>query len=458
MFDLKFFNNDFVPGVFIIVLLIGSIFFQYNNEIYSLLVLVLLILLLVSLLIIQFLKFTEYLFGLLILFLNIFILSSFPGAASFQKIIFPILAFVIIVFFVIKIDFNKILSKTFGKWNVDKILIFLLFFTLSYSIIVINTQDLLKRDGLFKIIIFVMGGGIFLKFIPKYLSCKYSDYYKMIVFLFIAGLGTAIIGLFGLFFQPFETQYDWTTVSYFRHPNSVAFLYTFSSMCGVYIYFNNKDKLSFLNRGLVLASTIIILVAQLFTYSRAGILATAAGTLILVFFYSKKLFLVIFLFTLGMFPFFFAKFFEAKGTASALSRFALIIAAVDLLNSSRQGLLWGFGTLTAFSRFHSNLVLFVPAETVEYPHNIFLFYILQFGIISLIPLALFIVFTLVKAFFQILKRNIKRNLLILPFAIIIAIIIESLLEDTLLFPEFFVYPLFLVFFGLLRINLTNNEP
>jgi hypothetical protein len=190
----------------------------------------------------------------------------------------------------------------------------------------------------------------------------------------------------------------------------------------------------------------------LFTYSRAGILAMVVEIMVFAFFYSKVVFAFIFPVFAASGMVVFNSFLAVKGVASAFSRTALIAAAITMLRSSKTGLLFGFGAYSARKDYKIVMEsLGIFEKNIDFPHNFILFYIMQFGLVSFILLSIFILFHLGKSFSNIskFKDSYYSKLLAMVLSITMGIFVQSLLEDMILFPQYFVFHLTLVFVGIL---------
>ncbi len=121
-----------------------------------------------------------------------------------------------------------------------------------------------------------------------------------------------------------------------------------------------------------------------------------------------------------------------------------------MLKSSRIGFLFGFGSSSVFNVFQEFKFQLGPLlEDISYPHNFILFYIMQFGVISFV-LLLFYLLRLILFYYKKLNSDFENyKFYLLPFVIVISLFFQSLLEDTILFPEFFVFNMFLTFLGFL---------
>jgi len=271
-----------------------------------------------------------------------------------------------------------------------------------------------------------------------------------------SGLIFSIAGIITFFVSFSKSQKPGYSCGFFINPNTNAFYASFFIPITLYYILFKKDTFHSNSIRIKYIFGLIIMLINLFlTFSRAGYVGIAISFAIIIYFYSKKKFVAFIILGIILIqqsiPFL-----TMKG-GSTIARLGLLYAAIELLKSSHSGFLWGFGTMSVFEKYADYKdFLGISFDPVNYPHNFVIFYIMQFGIISIIPLIIFFINFFYKSFKYILKKA-KNDVTILFFTITISILIQSLFEDTILVPQFFVYPLFLIFFGMLRKEI-NSEP
>lgn len=391
--------------------------------------------------------------------LSIYVLTILPGAKVIQAYTGIVFSFFYSFYIIFKINLSKIVKVPVSRFISPNLIILIFFIFFLISVFVVNLQDLKSIYGISKISILIICPLFYCYYFPE----VYSNKPVIIIFLlkFVILLGF-ITGIFGIIFQilgynilPGASN---ASLSFMRHPNTVAFIYSFSAPVTLYLILFEKNRLSSVQRILTWISLLIIYYGMLITLSRSGYLAIFASSIILLYSYNKKIFFVFLILFLLAFSAFFQIFVLAKGTGSSVSRVGLIYSAIEMLKSSNIGLLWGFGTISVFEIFSDFKIQLGPLlDDVDYPHNAILFFIMQFGIFSLGAILIYFFNILHKAN-RILKNDFKNTkFLLLPKAIVISIFIQSLLEDTILFPDFFVFHLFLTFFGFLVYYLRKTE-
>lgn len=384
--------------------------------------------------------------------LTIISLSILPGAAYVQKYVIILLFVLNSVLFISqfnpKPNLNKLHIKSKLSFDNKLILIFLLFF---FASVIVNIKDVLNVYGFSKVSVLILAPIFYSLYLPEVLF-RNKLYIKIILKYFIVlGIITGIIGLvfyaFGINTSP---TFSYASLAYFRHPNTVAFIYSFSSAISLYYFLFERNNISQLSKTVLPFAIIIIYAGMLFTFSRAGYLSLAVSTFMLIYYYSKKVLMYLIIFVAVISSFLIKSFVLAKGAGSSVSRLGLLYSAVEMLKSSRIGFLFGFGSSSVFNIFQEFKFQLGPLlEDISYPHNFILFYIMQFGVLSF-AILIFYIIRLILFFYKKLKSDFEKyKFYLLPFVIVISILFQSLLEDTILFPEFFVFNMYLTFLGIL---------
>lgn len=436
------------------------------NDDYELKILFLFLsLLIVFLLLILFIKETHIIYvknNLTLCFLFIAFSHTF-----FRFTIFPItfgleynhtLVTAILFLFVAVIDFfsNESKAHSYGK-NKQRSALIILTFSSLFSSVLVNYGDFLLLDGVSKLIIFFLSLYYFCKFIPSKIieNSKVADIF--IFLLFSVGTIASVVGLITVV-EPYinpVNEAPGASISFFTHPNANAFLYCYSIPCGIYLFFKYYEKMN-VDKKLILVFAILIAVAnQILTYNRSGLIAVLFGMLVFIYYYNKKLFAVF----LIVLPFAVLLLYQIttaeKGASTVVGRVGLISTGIEMLVNSRKGFLWGFGIENNFKVFEETKSFLLFQEEHNYPHNSFLFFILEFGIITFILVMTF----LFKVIFSSLVRFFKKKLdhiELLSLSIVISVLIQSIFEDFVLFPQFYLFHLFLIFLGVLVIANKEN--
>lgn len=384
--------------------------------------------------------------------LTVISLSILPGAAYVQKYVIILLFVMNSLLFISqynpKPDLNKLSASSKLSFDNKLILVFLLFF---FASVIINIKDVLDIYGFSKVSVLLLAPIFYCLYLPEVLF-RNKLFIKIIMkFFIVLGVFTGIIGLvfyaLGINSNP---NFSFASLAYFRHPNTVAFVYSFSSAVSLYYFLFERNNISQISKVVLPFAIIVIYAGMLFTFSRAGYLSLAVSTFLLIYYYNKKVLLYIIIFVAVISSFLIKSFVLAKGAGSSVSRLGLLYSAVEMLKSSRIGFLFGFGSSSVFNVFQEFKFQLGPLlEDISYPHNFILFYIMQFGVISFV-LLLFYLLRLILFYYKKLNSDFENyKFYLLPFVIVISLFFQSLLEDTILFPEFFVFNMFLTFLGFL---------
>lgn len=381
--------------------------------------------------------------------LSTYCLTIFPGSEQLRVPLFVMLSVFYVIYFINRFDFESFLKGRQPRIKIDRVIIVVLSILFAFSVILFNIHDLLSVNGLSKVVAVAFGCVFYCYFLPGVAINKPEIVRLTLGFIIVLGIITGITGIIfslaGININPAARA---AAPSFFLHPNSAAFAYTFSAPVLIYILMFEKEATSRDVRIIIFAGLAIVCVGLLLTLSRAGYLALMVSTFTMLFFKSRKHFLISIIAFALLYYFVLHSFIIAKGTVSSISRLGLLYSAVELLKSSRTGLLWGFGSISVFDTYADYKLQLGPLlENIPYPHNSILFFTMQFGLLSLIALMTYFI-VLIGRTLRILKdRTLDNKRLILPLSVATGIFAQSLLEDTVLFPEFFVFHFYLVFIG-----------
>ncbi len=391
-----------------------------------------------------------------IVFFNIMAVSRLPGIVYSERINYLIQ---IIVFFLVSfMNLNpegllKFKGLKFDLINSISLVIILSFILSSFYFNLNNNLDILSIAKLitYPIIIYY-----FFNYLPRIiyhdkdlfeLILNYWLYFSLIS-IFVS-LGVLLLGL-----DIFQYTAN-STVGYFYYTNIFAFIFTFTIPILLYKYFTKQ--LSFLPFLFFLLPSLVCL---LFTYSRAGYIGALLSLIVLIYKKSRLLFIVTLIFLTVVSSTIVFQFASAKGSASAFSRVQVMVTGYDMIfNHGLKNFLWGYGVLNSKKVFVQELTSNFDISREETgPHNFILTLGIQFGMILTFSLLLYIIILFVKSqskakrnYFS--QRYFKVNLAI---AITAGIIVECILEDVVVYPEFFVMPMFLLFLGYLKYYINDN--
>lgn len=384
-----------------------------------------------------------------ILLSTVLSLTIIPGYAISQAYITFLLGLFFFGYAALNFNIPDFLRFNFLHTNFNILLssLFLIFCTV--SLLIFNTKDFISPSGLAKALSIVLGLFFYCYFLPRTYFGNTQIYNLFIKALLLFGALTSFLGIMFYFLNINVTvAFGVAASSYFRHPNSVAFVYTFTYPVALYLLLFKRKELSGFQMILLITIIPIIFGALILTVSRAGFVSIIVSTIVLVLFYNRKFMIlsvgviaVLILLSIELV-------FSVKGLGSFFSRFGLIYAALEMLKSSTTGFLWGFGPVSVFQAYTEFKYQLGPLfEDIAYPHNFLLFFIMQFGFLSFLAAFIFYSRTLYKSIRLLFSNSKEHDILLLPVAICSGVFFQSLLEDTILFPEYFVFHLYFIFFG-----------
>ncbi|MBK6774158.1 MAG: hypothetical protein IPG78_18855 [Ignavibacteria bacterium] len=193
-----------------------------------------------------------------------------------------------------KPDLNKLSASSKLSFDNKLILVFLLFF---FASVIINIKDVLNIYGFSKVSVLLLAPIFYCLYLPEVLF-RNKLFIKIIMKYFIVlGVFTGIIGLvfyaLGINSNP---NFSFASLAYFRHPNTVAFIYSFSSAVSLYYFLFERNNISQISKVVLPFAIIVIYAGMLFTFSRAGYLSLAVSTFLLIYYYNKKVLLYIIIF------------------------------------------------------------------------------------------------------------------------------------------------------------------
>ena len=454
----------FILGlIYPLIVLISYVNYDYNVRlIYIYLFLVILFLLFFSIISYDILVFINKNFILLILsivFFHTFIFFTiFPIKFSFEYD-HPIVTSGLFVLALIYVLLNP---YKFKKINIitsfDKKLLFVISVLLFLSIFVRNYMEFTYLIGISKVIIFLLSLYFYLYFMPAFLE-KNSKLLNIFIYaLFILGFISGFIGIITVYIPDINSIniYPGLSTSFFQHPNANAFLYCYTMPCGFYIlYCQRGEKKLFKNLAIILMITIVF-VNQVLTFSRTGIAAVIIGSLIFLFYFYKRYIFYILIISSFILLFLFNYTTEEKGASTIIGRYSLLISGIETLKSNPYGMLLGYGINNNFREFENTKADLNVIEPHNYPHNSILFLALEFGILTVIFILFYylkFIFTSILAYF----RNKLTLVSVLTFSIVLSVSVQSFFEDFVMFPEYYMFHLFLIFVGLHHRFLLKDE-
>lgn len=339
----------------------------------------------------------------------------------------------------------------------DKFLIVTVFITLFVSNTIVNPEELTEPQGMLKMV--TLGGSLII-FGNYFSCCLYENknilkiFLKIIVFV---GLFSGIFGIMTIVNPGLiaNNQYPGLATSFYKHPNATSSIYNFSIPVTIWFLVYKSKELVFLEKLIYSAGLIISLVALAFTFGRFGIAMVFLSSLILIYKYSKKLFFTIIIIALISFSFIIANFFSTKGSMTIIGRIGLLETAFEMLKDTVH-LLFGYGGITTKLVFENIKFSLSVGDPNNNPHNIILYSIILYGVIFSAALFLLFFKYYLKAFYTFIRSK-PSDLFILSLAVCSGLFFKNMGEDLLFFQEFFMWYLFLIFFGFLVIEINSTD-
>lgn len=450
-------HQFYVFSLIICCLPIGLIIFENYELQFAVLLLLASVAVLVSIISVPFINNYDLIIVFISVFIGIYMMTILPFATTYYQIIF-ILPVIYYVLTLSRININSIIhSSILKKKDIGFFIAFLIPFLI--SVMIYNLKDLKDPSGIFKLINYLFGGIYLSVYIPQKCLAIEVNYKKFLRLFPYIGLFTAIIGIISIFVRFTPAQKPGFAPSFFVSQNTAAFLLSFCIPVTLYlILFKRKYSSDFENKKLFIFSLILMFINLLFTFSRAGYISVIFSVFVILYFKSRRIFLITLIIFLAISGLLFSFLTTEKGASTLLSRVGLIYAAIEMLKSSFERFLWGYGMVSVFDAFQDfKDSLGIPFDTVKYPHNFILFYIMQSGFISFIPLVIYFIHYFIRSIRHLISFGAQRDEIVLPFAITFSLLIQSLFEDTLLMPQYYIFTLFTIFFGMLRYFL-NKKP
>jgi hypothetical protein len=405
-----------------------------------------------------------YWIGITIILFMLYRHSIFPGVKYWPAREAYFVLFAGLMVFLVSLDSN-VISKRLKKAPLSRGNFFNLLFLLiiCFSILFINPDELASKKSLLNLASYGVYVILYFFILPSYFIKDLKMFYSFLWFFSNIGLLTAFIGVVFYFMGVSSSMYMeagsvMQIYSYIVNPNYVSFLFTNTTIITFYLYLNNRGRISFFSELFLLVSLSIQLYAQVFTFCRAGLLGNMVGMLILMIFYFRRKVILFLPFVLFFGLGFLYSFFAAKGYVSFLTRFFLLIPAYHMLNDSFTNFLWGFGPTTQFEIFKKYILLYIPYQPVENPHNFLVSLLLMYGLIFT---SLFLVFLVVQ-----ISKGISINFRNFHFkmkfmigfliSVSLAQFIHGLFDSGLIYYIYFNLQFFLIYLGLLAI--VNRIP
>lgn len=387
-----------------------------------------------------------------VFFVSIYINTLLIGFSFLLTNVYYFQAILFILFLIVRFDVKSFLNFQFPKIDFLNFEILLMFLVFIYSSFVINLSNNSDSKSLIKLTTYPIIFILFFLILAKKLYSDNNVFEKLLNAVLYLGLAHSLFSIIVFFLFPsLNPTYSFSITGVFKLPNTVAFLYTALIPILLYKYFTKQ--INFYIFAVIFA---LFLFCLLFTYSRSGYMAFCIILLVSSYSKSKKVFFASLLLLLVIIGLLFSDFATSK-TDSSLPRLLLYLTAVEMIFRDVNHFLWGYGVIKALDLFIEEKLLFGSFEQVISPHNFIFLLSLQFG--ALMPIS-FIIFV-ITIYFKTTYINAKKILVnrkmqaSLCIAVTLSLIFQSLLEDILAYPEFFVMPIFLTFLGYLYYYIKN---
>ncbi|MEO8209070.1 MAG: O-antigen ligase family protein [bacterium] len=389
-----------------------------------------------------------------ILSVNLYISTNLPAQFTLKSNIHYIQIGVILFLLICTFKPQEMRFNPFNL-NSQKILLITVaaFFILSSFVFNISNNSDLKSFA--KLITYPLIAYVFFFYTGKKLLRSDIMFEKYMKVFILAGAISSLISIiiFGLGISP-SPSYFFTTHGIFVHPNTTSFLYILIIPLAIYFYYTGK--INSFSLTVILSLFIIVL---LFTYSRAGYLGAFSAVLIFTFLKSrsKKVFIFTSLFIILVASTFVIDFTTAKQNSSA-GRLLLMYTAYHMIFQSSSSFLWGYGVYNGVEVFREEKLFFGSYEFVDDPHNFILLSGIQFGAVLPLLALVFVIFLYFKFYMTDKEKFSERKLLniYLCISVTAGYLINNMLEDVIVYPEYYVMPVFLIFLGYLYYSLDRT--
>lgn len=380
-----------------------------------------------------------------LLLVNLYISTWLPGM-FFVKNIVSFAGLALFMCFAAVVVFPAGIKLRIDLTNVLIILILLAF---CISALVFNFSDSAAPRAAAKLLSFPALFMMFFVYAGKKLAQNISAFDAYMTAFLVSG---TVLSLFSLLMFAAgaggEPDQLLSAKGVFVHPNTASFMYII--IIPACIYLINSGRI-----GLPLGMVILIVfsIALLFTYSRAGYIGVFAAVTTYMFLRSgrKLVFLVIYLAAIAVAVNLLMDFFTAKQDSS-LGRFLLAVTAYDMITDNTTNMLWGYGIEKGLLIFRDEKQFFGSFELVDDPHNFVLLAGIQFGLVVtflFISLILLIYYRIARMNKRILLKN-ELDSVYLASAVTSGLLLNNMFEDIVVYPEYYVLPVFLIFLGYLH--------
>lgn len=404
-------------------------------------------------------KFSFYT-GILLIVLMIYDVSWLPGSYIVFNNRFYIIIFLSLLIVLTEFKLLNFIKLKLKFSSIEFIILSLICVLVIYSTLVYNYSELLAYDSFLTYISYLMIFVLFFNIIPYMLLKKPSLFNTFIVFFSNLGLVLALFGFLDVYLHLNYSNFPGMLLSVIHHPNNTSMLFTVCIIPVLYFIYSKWHTLNVINKFYWLFSLFIQLLAQLFTFTRAGMIASFLSISVFLLLYHRANAIYI-LPSLGIFAAFFLKyFFFVKGFYSFLSRFLLLIPAYNMITADRSKMLWGYGLTNYLIEFKKYLEIIPNSEiTVSDPHNTYVTLVLMLGIIVTFLIVFLTLFLLMKCTFRMLKSSSRSENLFYNFLISssLSILVQGIFDSELIKTEYFTTYYLALIMGMMFILTFNKK-
>lgn len=393
---------------------------------------------------------SEYIL-LSIILLNIFAIStiSFIYLGDGRIQVLQILLFLFAI--ILNINISKKLFIKKNSINLFSILVIAAFFFFIISSFYINIEYNYNIKAISKLLTYPIIVYVFFIYIPKIIYEAPYLFEKLLNYWLYFSIFSIIIAYLFLFGELRSGQQG-IAISFFYHPNLFAFIFTFTIPILIYKYFSRRLA--------VLPFIFIVLIVSvcfLFTFSRAAYLGVFASIAVMMYRRSKITFIIGIVIIIFLALTIVLDFAMSKSTGSFFSRFQVMYVGYNMIfNNGMSKFLWGYGVFNNLDVFKQELTSNFGLHREELsPHNMMILLGIEYGFLLTICVIAAIAFLLIRGFLLKKKKFTNENLLKinLSLSITFGLLVECLFEDIIVYPEFYVMPLFLIFLGYIYYNV-----
>lgn len=388
-----------------------------------------------------------------VILLNVYAISILPGGGALAKFVYPVHIFIFFLILISRFQYNTLSASLTIKLNFFLVLGIFICILFVLSSFYINLGYNLQLRSIAKLLTYPIIIYLFFFSFPGIIFKEDLLFEKFLTLYLIFSLFSAIVALLLLFLGiNYNIEYTYSTTAFLEHPNTFAFFFTFAIPIVIYKYFTKQ-----FNLVLTVVIEIILLSCLLFTFSRAGYIGAFTSILILTFRRSKVIFIFAILVVVFLLSSFFLNFAASK-TDSSVARLQVMSAAYGMImNNGISNFLWGYGIFNNVKVFGNIISIFGRNEAD--PHNVILLLGIQFGMLLTAAVIVAILYLLVRVLLLARKKlsfSFKQKIN-LSLSIVVGILFQDLFEDIVVYPEYFVMPLFLIFLGYLYYSVYRLE-